>query len=200
MNRINGVAIGLGVALTMAIVAPGAAAEKDSAPAAQAKVLDPAGSQTGSLLLREGPKGVWMRYAFRNLTPGWHAMHFHAVGDCSDAAFQKSGGHVNDAAGSHRHGLLNPDGPDFGDLPNFFVADDGTAQGEAFSPFVTLSNAAGRASLLDSDGSALVVHEALDDHQTQPIGGAGARVACGVLQPLAIGGPGNGAGKAAPAH
>ncbi|HBX92207.1 MAG TPA: superoxide dismutase, partial [Hyphomonas sp.] len=37
-------------------------------------------------------------------------------------------------------------------------------------------------SLLDEDGSALIIHEAEDDHMTQPIGGAGARVACGVIQ------------------
>ncbi|HBJ40113.1 MAG TPA: hypothetical protein DDZ20_04910 [Hyphomonas sp.] len=35
---------------------------------------------------------------------------------------------------------------------------------------------------MDEDGSALIIHEAEDDHMTQPIGGAGARVACGVIQ------------------
>ena len=35
--------------------------------------------------------------------------------------------------------------------------------------------------LMDDDGSAIVVHENPDDHVTQPIGGAGGRVACGVL-------------------
>ena len=33
-----------------------------------------------------------------------------------------------------------------------------------------------------ADGSALVIHAAADDHQTQPIGGAGARVACAVIK------------------
>ncbi len=33
----------------------------------------------------------------------------------------------------------------------------------------------------DADGIALVIHEDRDDHLTQPIGGAGARVACGVI-------------------
>ena len=36
--------------------------------------------------------------------------------------------------------------------------------------------------LRDADGSALVVHLNADDHMAQPIGGAGARVACAVVK------------------
>ena len=36
--------------------------------------------------------------------------------------------------------------------------------------------------LLDSDGSTVVIHENPDDHVTQPIGGAGGRVVCGIIQ------------------
>ena len=35
--------------------------------------------------------------------------------------------------------------------------------------------------LKDQDGSALVIHANADDHTSQPIGGAGDRVACGVI-------------------
>ena len=35
--------------------------------------------------------------------------------------------------------------------------------------------------LLDEDGSAVIIHEQPDDHLTQPIGGAGGRIACGVI-------------------
>jgi len=38
------------------------------------------------------------------------------------------------------------------------------------------------ADLLDEDGTALIIHENRDDHLTQPIGGAGARVACAVIK------------------
>ena len=74
-----------------------------------------------------------------------------------------------------QHGLLNPDGPDNGDLPNIYAAADGTVQAELFT------TRAGPDLLMDDDGSAIVVHENRDDHITQPIGGAGGRVACGVL-------------------
>jgi Cu-Zn family superoxide dismutase len=40
----------------------------------------------------------------------------------------------------------------------------------------------GKINLLDADGSAVVVHASPDDHLSQPIGGAGARVACAVLK------------------
>ena len=36
--------------------------------------------------------------------------------------------------------------------------------------------------LLDADGSALVIHANPDDHSSQPIGGAGDRVACAVIK------------------
>ena len=79
------------------------------------------------------------------------------------------------------HGLLNPEGPDDGDLPNLYVAEDGTAEAEIYSTRVTLSGAEERAMLLDEDGAAIVVHEGSDDHMSQPIGGAGARVACAAI-------------------
>ena len=53
---------------------------------------------------------------------------------------------------------------------------------ELYSDRVTLSEAEGRANLIDEDGSALVIHEGPDDHMSQPIGGAGGRVACAVIE------------------
>ena len=79
------------------------------------------------------------------------------------------------------HGLLNPDANEAGDLPNVFVAADGTANAEIFTTFVSLGGVDGRQDLTDKDGSAIVVHANADDHKTQPIGGAGARIACGVI-------------------
>ncbi len=36
--------------------------------------------------------------------------------------------------------------------------------------------------LMDADGSAVVIHANPDDHKSQPIGGAGDRVACAVIR------------------
>ena len=106
---------------------------------------------------------------------GWHGIHLHGTGTCEDVGvFKASGGHHGKVEGAH--GLLNPKGPEAGDLPNIWVAEDGSAGYEAFTRLTALE------SLLDEDGSALIIHESEDDHMTQPIGGAGARVACGVIQ------------------
>ena len=96
------------------------------------------------------------------------------MGDCSDyGVFTNSGGHVGKIEGGH--GLLNPAGPEGGDIPNIWAAADGSAGYEAFTTLAT------GAELMDEDGSAIIIHTGEDDHLSQPIGGAGARVACAGL-------------------
>jgi len=111
------------------------------------------------------------------VTPGWHGIHFHAVGDCSDTEkFLASKGHADH--GGKAHGLLNPEGPHEGDLPNIHAASDGSVAAELTTP----AGLVGTNGLLDSDGFALVLHASPDDHVSQPIGGAGARVACAAFK------------------
>ena len=131
----------------------------------------------GTVKLTAAPKGVLVHIEASGLKPGWHAIHFHAKGDCSDAAFQLSGGHTHDpSVTAPVHGLLNPAANDSGDLPNIYAGADGKASAEVFSALTTL------ATLRDADGSALVVHASADDYMAQPIGGAGARVGCAVIK------------------
>lgn len=174
------------LAAGLALAAPAALAQTAPAPAAPASVtatLKTAdGASIGSAVLTEGPSGVLVRVEVKGLTPGWHGMHFHEKGDCTDAKFMNSGGHVQMVGMKMPHGLLNPKGPDFGDLPNLFVQADGTAKAEVFSANVSLKGAEGRTTLLDADGAALVIHANPDDQTSQPIGGAGARIACGVIR------------------
>jgi Cu-Zn family superoxide dismutase len=172
------------VAGSMASVAadPAFASPAPPGPTATAAIQGGDGGELGKLTLTEGPAGILLRMEFRAkaLTPGWHGVHFHAVGDCSDAGFQRSGPHVGHGEGK-AHGLLNPKGAEWGDLPNIFAPTDGPFAVEMFTTFVTLAGAPGRAPLNGHTGSALVIHANADDHVTQPIGGAGARVACAVI-------------------
>jgi Cu-Zn family superoxide dismutase len=138
------------------------------------------GASVGSVVLTDAPNGVLVHIEAKGLTPGWHGMHFHEKGDCSKADFTSAGGHVHGMA-SLVHGLLNPDATDSGDLPNLYVAPDGTAKAELFSTYVGFKAAGSRPALLDADGSAVVIHASPDDYRSQPIGGAGARIACGVI-------------------
>ncbi|MGH1422454.1 MAG: superoxide dismutase family protein [Hyphomonas sp.] len=150
------------------------------AETATSDILGADGSPIGVANFIEGPNGLLLRVEIApgGLTPGWHGLHLHQVGDCSDhGIFKLSGGHVGKVDGGH--GLLNPAGPEGGDIPNIWASADGSVGYEAFTRLTDLST------LTDANGSALLIHEAQDDHSSQPIGGAGARVACGVIQKLA---------------
>lgn len=147
------------------------------------------GRAIGQATFTEAPNGVLIRLEFleRALPPGWHGLHLHTRGDCSDFAegFAASGGHLG-AGRRVAHGLRNAAGPEAGDLPNIFAGPAGPFAAEMFSPLITLEPARndGRIPLLDGDGTALLIHAAADDHQTQPIGGAGERIACAALTQL----------------
>jgi Cu-Zn family superoxide dismutase len=152
---------------------------------ASATLVDAAGVTVGTVRLTEavvdsgGPLGgVVMSGTLSGLTPGLHGLHVHAVGKCdATGAFATAGAHVNPDA--HKHGLESTDGPHAGDLPNVIVAESGIAGVAARSVRVTLGE--GATSLFDADGSALVLHASADDQRTDPSGGSGARIACGVV-------------------
>lgn len=134
-----------------------------------------AGASAGKATLTEAPKGVLLKVEATGLTPGWHGLHFHAKADCSKADFTSAGAHTH-SADKGVHGLLNSAATETGDLPNLHAGADGIGSAEVFTSLTTLK------ALQDADGSALVIHAAPDDHQAQPIGGAGARVACGEIK------------------
>jgi superoxide dismutase, Cu-Zn family len=150
-------------------------------PAHTSEIKNANGVVIGSIHVFGSPNGVLLLIEVRGLTPGWHGMHFHETGDCSDSAFKNAGAHVH-AASPVVHGLLNSGANDAGDLPNLYVSQDGTATVEVYSTLVSLDGSGGLPKLLDADGSALVIHANPDDYTTQPIGGSGARVACGVIK------------------
>jgi Cu-Zn family superoxide dismutase len=150
--------------------------------AATVQLVGSNGQPAGTATLTEAPTGVLIHVEAMGLKPGWHGMHLHEKADCMGPAFTSAGGHMNHADPKAPHGLLNPGGPDFGDLPNIFAGADGKVMADAFTTQVSLSGKAGKANLMDADGSSLMIHENADDYTTQPIGGAGARVACGAIK------------------
>lgn len=149
---------------------------------ARAQLVDRQGAAIGIATLTESPHGVLIHLSAKGLPPGPKAIHIHSVGTCDDGAagFVASKGHLNPTA--KPHGLMNPEGPDAGDLPNLFVHADGSVEAEFFTTFARLGGSGDRPAILDADGAALVIHENRDDHATQPIGGAGPRHFCGVIR------------------
>ncbi|MEO0467477.1 MAG: superoxide dismutase family protein [Pseudomonadota bacterium] len=146
-------------------------------PKIEAGIVGVDGETIGLVRLTQAPVGVLgdVKLEPGSITPGWHGLHLHQVGDCSDiGTFKLSGGHLGLIPDGH--GLLNPIGPEAGDLPNLYAFADGSATMEFFTTLTSLS------SIADADGSALIIHQNRDDHITQPIGGAGPRVGCAVLK------------------
>jgi Cu-Zn family superoxide dismutase len=158
------------------VISPSASA---AARSASAVLINASGTTVGTASLQQAPEGVLIRIEVWNLPPGAHGIHLHSVGKCTPD-FKAAGGHINPH--KRAHGLLNPDGPDRGDLPNLFVSAGGTGKAEFFTTRVSLTT--GTAPLLDEDGSAFIIHEHADDHMTQPIGGAAGRIACGVINTM----------------
>ena len=149
---------------------------------AVASFVDRANESVGKATLDQGPQGTVIRVRVSGLEPGYKAIHLHNSGDCSDfkAGFKASGSHVT-ADGNRMHGLLNGKGPEAGDLPNVYVHKDGTLRAELYTSRISIDGSVGPR-LLDKDGSAMVIHESADNHKDQPIGGAGSRVACGIIE------------------
>jgi Cu-Zn family superoxide dismutase len=145
------------------------------APMAQAELQNSQGETVGLATLTEGSNGVMIVAHVYKMEPGFHGFHIHETGKCTPPDFESAGDHFNPFAA--RHGLHNPEGRHAGDMPNLLVGPDGTGVIVAYAPLATLGE--GKQSLLQPEGTALVIHEKSDDLKTDPSGHAGDRVACG---------------------
>lgn len=145
---------------------------------ATAEVRDAANRVVGQATLTEVSGGVRIVLEATGLPAGAHGVHLHAVGTCEPPAFASAGDHFNPT--NKAHGLLNPSGPHAGDLPNLTIDADGKGRLETFTERITLGS--GAASVFDDDGTALVIHAAPDDFQTDPSGNTGPRIACGKIE------------------
>lgn len=159
------------------LIAAPAAANPDTANTAEVHLLNASNESVGQATLRDTPNGVLVELDLKNLPPGQHAFHIHEHGQCKPP-FETAGGHMN-PSGRH-HGFEAATGPHAGDLPNLIVPESGTVRAELLARDVRLGD--GTKGLMDTDGSAFVIHEKADDHRTDPAGDAGGRIACGVVE------------------
>jgi Cu-Zn family superoxide dismutase len=108
----------------------------------------------------------------QNATPGEHGVHIHEKGDCSDPAAASAGPHFNPKSAAHHGGVSTPVRHG-GDLGNMKVDSNGNGLLVVAVADLSMDNVLGRS---------VVVHEKVDDLQTDPAGNSGARFACGAIQ------------------
>jgi Cu-Zn family superoxide dismutase len=174
--------VGFGLALIGSIAAQapvprGTTGRTDTPTRASAALADSSGRAIGQARLQQTPNGVLLLLELQNATPGVHAFHIHDVGRCDRPSFDSAGDHL--AFGGQQHGLLNIDAH-AGDLPNIHVPVSTQLSVEYLIPDVTIDP--GPRSLLDANGSSLVIHAVKDDYASQPAGAAGDRLACGRIE------------------
>ncbi len=202
MNRQTGRALA-GAGLALAILGAGGGAGTASAqpapPAvATAELRDGAGALIGMATFTRAADGVLITGQFRGLEPGLHGVHLHTVGKC-EPPFETAGGHWNPTG--RQHGVENPNGPHLGDVynqiepaagSNIRIAPNGTGTLRALARGATVGP--GPTTILDADGSALLIHAHHDDNVTDPSGDSGGRLACGVVVAGPVGLPRTGTG------
>ena len=138
------------------------------------------GQSIGTVTITETGKGLEFLPNLKALPPGEHGFHVHAKGSCQPAmkegkasAAEAAGGHLDPQKSGKHEG---PEGMGhLGDLPVLVVNNDGKATDAVVAP---------RLKKLDEvKGKALMIHVGGDNmsDSPKPLGGGGARYACGVI-------------------
>lgn len=166
-------------ALVLMLMAAGAACADT---VVQVNLVDDKGVGTpvGSVTISESRYGLVFTPALQGLAPGLHGFHVHQNPSCDSAEKDGkrvpalgAGGHYDPKA-SNVHGAPWGEGH-LGDLPPLYVDAAGNATTPVLAPRLTAADVAGRS---------LMVHAGGDNHADHPapLGGGGARVACGVIR------------------
>ena len=164
-------------------VAPAAGEpEVGEAPWVETTLISREGNPIGNLSIEPVEQGVRLAMHVEGLSPGPHAVHFHEHGRCEPPDFESAGSHF-DPAGGGQHGMpdgdQDPEDPDHhaGDMLNQDVNDQELLSTVMVNDTVALSEGQPN-SLVEGDGTALIIHAQPDDYESQPSGDAGDRVAC----------------------
>jgi len=138
------------------------------------------GKEIGTVTAADSKYGLMLTPKLSDLTPGLHGFHVHDKPDCSHAMKDgkavpalAAGGHYDPAnTGKHEGPFGNGH---LGDLPALYVSADGKAPLPVLAP---------RLKVGDIKGRSLMIHSGGDNYSDTPapLGGGGARAACGVVK------------------
>ncbi|MDJ0674747.1 MAG: superoxide dismutase [Cu-Zn] SodC [Calothrix sp. MO_167.B42] len=138
------------------------------------------GREIGTVKLQNTRFGLLLTPDLEELEPGVHGFHVHENPSCEPAdrngqkvAALAAGGHF-DPRGTGKH-----EGPygrgHLGDLPPLFVIDEGTATIPVLAPRLRVRKVRNRSFIIHMNGDNF-------SDTPEPLGGGGARVACGVIR------------------
>jgi len=132
---------------------------------------DPAKTMLGTLVFSDSAYGLVINPSLKQLPPGAHGFHLHEHPNCGDDGMD-AGSHF-DPQKTNRHQGPYQTGH-LGDLPVLFVGADGQANTPILAPKLTTQQL---------KGLSVMLHHGGDNYtDTPPLGGGGARIACGVIQ------------------
>jgi Cu-Zn family superoxide dismutase len=139
------------------------------------------GEAIGTLTLEDVAGGLKITPKLKGLPAGAHGFHVHANASCDPGeqngqkvAGLAAGGHFDPAKTGKHLGPAATDGHQ-GDMPVLTVAADGASSAAVVAPYLSVA---------DAKGHAIVIHAGGDNYSDQPapLGGGGARIACGVVR------------------
>ena len=127
----------------------------------------------GTVTFSKEKDGIRVVAQVIGLKPGLHGFHVHEFGDCSPPDARNAGDHFNPA--KLPHGGPTGDKRHAGDMGNLEAGANGVGKYDAVVSHLAFE---GPNSII---GRSIIVHALPDDLSTQPTGGAGARITCGVI-------------------
>lgn len=144
-------------------------------------LLTPDGNKPiGTIRLEQTKYGMVLTPNLHGLTPGLHGFHIHINPSC-DPLVKDGKTVLGGGAGGHfdpqktgKHGYPWSDDAHLGDLPALYVDEHGDATNPVLAPRLKVGTVLGRSIMIHAHG------DNHSDHPT-PLGGGGARMACGVI-------------------
>jgi Cu-Zn family superoxide dismutase len=131
---------------------------------------------SGTVTFTENNDKVTMIANITGLSEGNHAIHIHAVGDCSADDGTSAGGHWNPTNVDHGKWGVAPF--HIGDIGNIEANSEGNGTISRETDLWCISCDDETKNII---GKAIIIHEGIDDFSSQPSGAAGDRIGCGEI-------------------